>query len=193
MRTFKAILAILPVATLLSMPTAVWAQEQASQDQRNLTLQDVKDRLKQNEKYIQDASQHGKAGDAKGTQVALDNYSRSMEGLNRAIAQGQFEGDEFARVEALERVEMATRKNGEVLAGLLDKVPEEAKPRVQNAMEVSQTGRTTVLGQLNAARAQRDAAVSRRRQSQQSGGFGGPSAAGSSGGGRPGGAGGGRR
>ncbi len=193
MRTFKAILAILPVATFLSMPTAVWAQEQASQDQRNLTLQDVKDRLKQNEKYIQDASQHGKAGDAKGTQVALDNYSRSMEGLNRAIAQGQFEGDEFARVEALERVEMATRKNGEVLAGLLDKVPEEAKPRVQNAMEVSQTGRTTVLGQLSAARAQRDAAVSRRRQSQQSGGFGGPSAAGSSGGGRPGGAGGGRR
>jgi hypothetical protein len=46
-------------------------------------------------------------------------------------------------------VEQGTRKHTEVLTGLLDTVPEEAKPAIERALVVSQTGRNTALGNLN--------------------------------------------
>ncbi|WKZ33024.1 MAG: DUF5667 domain-containing protein [Thermodesulfobacteriota bacterium] len=54
---------------------------------------------------------------------------------------------------ALERVEAATMKHTEVLAGLLEKVPAEARPAIEHAMEVSRTGRDHALGALERIRA----------------------------------------
>ena len=172
----------LSLAALVLLPAAVFAQQQ-NQDQPTVTLQDVKDRLKQNEKFIKDAQSRGKAGDAAGTQVALDNYSRNMQGLDQALSRtGQFQGDESARVEALERVEKATRKHGEVLSNLLTKVPDQAKPAIEHAMQVSQHGRDTALGNLDQARSQRDAADARRNQAGQNSMGGRPDTAGNPGG-----------
>jgi hypothetical protein len=148
------------------LPAAVFAQQQDT-EQRTLTLQDVKDRLKQNQKFLDEARKRGKTGDAAGIEVAVNNFSRSMEGLDRALSHGQFQGSESQRVDAFERVEKATRKNGEVLSGLLNKVPDQAKPAIQHALEVSQRGRTTALAKLPDARAQRDAAMARRDQAEQ--------------------------
>lgn len=187
---FNVVQLILALATLALLPTALLAQEQG-QDQPAVTLQEVKERLKQNKKFLEEARTRGKAGDAAGLQVALDNYNRGMEALDKALSQDQFEGDEFASVDALERVEKATRKHGEVLADLLNKVPEQAKPAIERAMEVSQRGRTTALAKLENARTQRDAASVRREQAAQMGAGNRPATAGvPSGVGRPSGVGG---
>jgi len=187
---FNRVQVILALAAVAFLPTALWAQEQG-EDQPAVTLQEVKDRLKENKKFLEEARTRGKAGDAPGLQVALDNYNRGMEGLDKALRQDQFEGDEFASVDALERVEKATRKHGEILADLLNKVPEQAKPAIEGAMEVSQRGRTTALAKLANARAQRDAARVRHEQAGQMGAGNRPATAGPpSGVGQPGGVGG---
>ena len=166
MRKLDGIRLTLILAASAVLPGALTAQQQG-QDQRAVTLQEVKDRLKENEKHLEEARKRGRAGDAAGLQVALENYGRNMEGLDRALANGRFEGDEFGRLEALERVDKATRKHGEVLADLLNKVPDQAKPAIEKAMQVSAHGRETALGNLAQARAERDIAVARREQARR--------------------------
>jgi len=141
-------------------------------DQATLTLNNVKERLKQNKEYLKQAKQHARRGDAAGVNTALENYERSMEGLNRAMQEGRVEGDESGREEAFERVERATRKHGEVLADLLNKVPEQARPAVERAMEQSQHGRATALQNLERVRTmrqEREAAQMRQRTGQPEG------------------------
>jgi hypothetical protein len=167
MRSFegaKRLSICLAVAALMLLPVSVLAQEQGA----GLTLQQVKERLKENKKFLEQASQRGKAGDAPGMQVALENYNRGTDGLNRAMASGRFAGDEFDREEAWQRVEKATRTHSEVLGGLLNKVPEQARPAIQHALEVSQRGRETALRNLQSARSERRAAEQRRAAQQPS-------------------------
>ena len=174
---------------LVLSPASLLAQDQA-ENQPTVTLQQVKDRLKENKKFLDEAKKRGKAGDARGLDVALENFNRGQEGLNRALNRGRFEGDVFDREEAFDRVEKATRKHGEVLADLLNKVPEQARPGIMRAIENSQKGRETALERLSQAREQRLEAQRRGEVRGQSGanrpGFAGPGAqAGSAG--RPGG------
>lgn len=116
--------------------------------------------------------------------VALKNYERRREGLHRAMSEGWFKGDEFEREEPFQRVEQATRKHTEVLTGLLDKVPEQARSHIAHAIEVSQGGRATALANLERARAQRQ----KRQASEGRQGSGRPEDLGRSGSrGRPGG------
>jgi len=182
---------LLAFSGLLVAPAGLLGQE-ASDDQAALTLKDVKDRLKQNKKYLEEAKKRGKAGDAPGLEVALTNYNRGIEGLDRAMSQGRFEGDASQHEDALDRVEQATRKHTEVLTDLLGKVPEQARPAIEHAIEVSQKGRTTALQNLEHVRNERMAAERRKAARRptglgQPGGFG----RGASGSGRPGGVGGG--
>lgn len=142
----------LTVCSLLSLP--VLAQE-PEQEKAELTLKDVKQRLKENEKFLKEARTKGRAGDARGMETALENYSRGAEGLDRALSQGQFNGTVWEREEAFDRVERATRKHGEVLADLYNRVPEQARPAISRAQQVSQHGRTTALENLQLARAER--------------------------------------
>ena len=51
---------------------------------------------------------------------------------------------------AYDAVEHGTRKHTEVLTDLMEKVPEEARPAIERALEVSQTGRNTALSNLDA-------------------------------------------
>ena len=67
----------------------------------------------------------------------------AMEEIDRARAQGRNVG------EALEVVEELTQKHTEVLNNLLNKVPEEARPAITHAIEVSRHGRTRALEVLN--------------------------------------------
>lgn len=153
------------------VPAGFGAQDDA---QRTLTLQEVKDRLKQNTNYLKDAEKRGKAGDAAGVQTALENYDRNMDGINHAMNAGGFQGSEGQREEAYDRVEKATRKHGEVLANLEGKVPEQARSAIQHAMEVSQKGRTTALSNLQQVRTERQQReqAEMRRQNQTGSGYG---------------------
>ena len=155
----------------LLVPAGFGAQDDA---QRTMTLQEVKDRLKENKDYLKDAEKKGKAGDAAGVQTALKNYDRNVEGINRAMNGGGFQGSEGQREESFDRVEKATRKHGEVLANLEGKVPEQARPAIQHAMEVSQKGRTTALNNLQQVRTERQnrEQAEMRRNEQAGGGLG---------------------
>ncbi|MBZ5702882.1 MAG: hypothetical protein LAN84_13670 [Acidobacteriia bacterium] len=165
----------LALAALILSPVIVLAQDQAS-----LSLQNVKDQLKQNKSYLDQASKQGKAGDAAGMQTALDNYDRSLQGLNTALSHGGFSGSTSQQEDALARVSDATSKHIKVLQGLLSKVPAQAQGAIQNAINVSQKGHDMATASLQASRAQHQS------QGGRPDGFGRPSGAGQDmGGGRP--------
>jgi hypothetical protein len=159
------------LSVFLLVPAGFGAQDDA---QRTMSLQEVKDRLKENKAHLEDAKKRGKAGDAAGLDTALQNYDRNMDGINRAMNGGGFQGSEGQREEAFDRVEKATRKHGEVLAGLRDKVPEQARPAIERAMEKSQKGRQTALNNLQQVRTERQnrEQAEMRRNEQAGGGLG---------------------
>ncbi|UCG66772.1 MAG: hypothetical protein JSW12_07120 [Deltaproteobacteria bacterium] len=104
--------------------------------------------------------------------------------INRAQAQGRDVS------EALEAVERSTKKHTEVLTDLLDKVPEQAKPAIRHAIEVSKRGRNIALDTLR--KIQRGEIPGGRPEGiGMPEGIGRPEGIGSPGGGSPGGAGGG--
>lgn len=171
------------LAIVVATPVAMLAQGE-NEDTATLTLKDVKESLKENKKHLKEAKNRGKAGDAAGMETALGNFERGVEGLDRALDRGRFEGDLYEREEAFNRVENATRKHGEVLADLLEsgKIPEQARAHVEHAMQVSQKGRETALANLQQARAQRRQHEAAGQGLGQSGGFGRPGSAGRPGG-----------
>ncbi len=141
---------------LLVMPAAAVAQ-QSTNDQSTLTLKQVKERLKQNKQYLNQAKKMAKAGDAQGLNTALDNYDRNMAGLNTAISHGGIQGSPSQQHDAYNRVQSATQKHIDVLNGLLSKVPSQAVPHIQHAIDVSQTGQQTALSHLSQLHAQQQA------------------------------------
>ena len=143
------------LALALAVPGALLGQEEG-EETASLTLNEFRQRLKENKKYLEEAKKRGNAGDAAGMETALENYERGVEGLDRAL-RGGFEGNVYEREKAFYRVQKATQKYGEVLGNLLEsgKIPEQARPHVEHAMQVSQKGRETALANLQQARAQR--------------------------------------
>ena len=172
----KRVALTLALVALILSPVIALAQDQSS-----LSLQNVKDQLKQNKNYLDQASKQGKAGDAAGMQTALDNYDRSMDGLNTVLSHaGGFSGSASQREDALARVSDATSKHIKTLQGLLSKVPAQAQGAIQNAITVSQKGHDMATASLQTSRAQH------QNQSGRPDGFGRPSGAGQGmGGGRP--------
>lgn len=167
---------LLASSVLAFAPAAGMAQEE-QEDQAELTLQDVKDRLKENKQHLEEAKKRGKAGDAEGVDTAIENYDRGMTGLNRALEAGQFDGSERDLEKAYDQVEKATRKHGEVLSDLLTKVPEQARPGIEKALANSQKGRETALANLERARTarqERAAAARARHETGQPGTLGRP-------------------
>jgi hypothetical protein len=145
----KRVALTLALAGLFLSPVIV------AQDQSSLTLQDVKSRLETNKGYIAEAKSKGQAGDAAGMQTALDNYNRSMDGINTALSHdGGFTGNNGQREDALSRVSDATSKHIETLQGLLSKVPAQAQGAIQNAINLSQKGHDMATASLQASQAQ---------------------------------------
>jgi len=158
---------------LLAAPAAVAAQNTAN-DQSTLTLKQVKQRLKQNKQYLNEAKKRAKAGDAAGLNTALSNYDRGMQGLNTAISQGRIEGSPSQQEDAYNRVQTATSKHLKVLNNLLSKVPQQAVPHIKHAIDVSQTGQQTATSHLSQLQAQQAMRQGTRPGFEQSGGMGRP-------------------
>lgn len=148
----KRVALTLALAALILSPICIVAQDQS---QASLSLQDVKNQLKQNQSYLDQASKQGKAGDTAGMQTALDNYNRGTEGLNTALNHsGGFSGSASQQEDAMTRVSDATSKHIKVLQGLLSKVPPQAQGAIQNAITVSQKGHDMATASLQASGAQ---------------------------------------
>jgi hypothetical protein len=79
-----------------------------------------------------------------------ENYHVTMERIKRAINRGIGEGRGMTKV--LEAVEKATTKHLEVLERVLSEVPEETKPAIRHALQVSRQGREAVLLNLKRQR-----------------------------------------
>jgi hypothetical protein len=177
----RVISTIFVLSALFVGPASMLGQ-QTSNDQSSLTLQQVKAQLKKNKQYLNEAKDRGKAGDSAGLETALNNYDRGMEGLNTAISQGRITGTPSQQEDAYNRVQNATSKHLNVLNGLLSKVPAQAVPHIQHAIDVSKTGQTTALNHLSQLQAQQGMGQGNRPGFSQGQGMGRPEGAGNPGG-----------
>ena len=156
---------------LLVAPAGAVAQ-QGSNDQATMTLKQVKQQLKENKQYLKEAKSRAKAGDTAGLNTALENYDRGMAGINTALSHGGFQGSPSQQQDAYNRVQSATSKHIKVLNGLLGKVPQQAVPHIQHAIDVSQTGQQTALSHLSQLQAQQKMGQANRPSFGQAGGMG---------------------
>jgi hypothetical protein len=158
---------------LLFAPVGAVAQQSGS-NPATLTLKQVKQRLKQNKQYIKQAKKSAKAGDSQGLDTAIQNYDRSMQGLNTAINHGGIQGTPSQQQDAYHRVKKATQKHLDVLQGLLDnpRIPEQGKAGISKAITASQTGRQTALSHLNQLQAQQAIRQANQPGFGQAGGMG---------------------
>lgn len=76
----------------------------------------------------------------------LEDYEISVNGAMDEINRAQARGRDVSK--ALSAVDRSTTKHTEVLSDLLSKVPEEARPAIKHAIEVSQRGRNIALDRL---------------------------------------------
>jgi hypothetical protein len=159
---------------LLIASTGALAQ-QGTNDQSTLTLQHVKEQLKQNQQYLNEAKKRGKAGDAEGLNTALQNYNRGMEGLNTALSHAGIQGSPSQQQDAYNRVQSATSKHLKVLNNLLTSgkiTNPHAIAAIQNAITVSQKGQTTALSHLSQLKTQQAMGQANRPGFGQAGGVG---------------------
>ena len=126
----------------------------------------------------------------------VKDYEKAIGGATDEINRAQAQGRDVS--EALEAVERSTKKHTEVLTDLLDKVPEQAKPAIRHAIEVSKRGRNIALdtlgkiqrGEIPAGRPEgigRPEGLGRPERPSRPEGIGRPGGLGRPGGGRPGG------
>lgn len=98
-------------------------------------------------------------------EVFLTAMGESLQGREQALAaieragredsekeNGDAVADDNGYADAAEAVENLTDRNIEVLTGLLEEVPEEARPAIERAIERSQQGRQSALSAIMSAR-----------------------------------------
>jgi hypothetical protein len=158
---------------LILAPAGAVAQNSGS-NPATLTLKQVKQQLKQNKQYLKDARKSAKAGDTQAMNTALENYDRSMTGLNTAINHGGIQGTPSQQQDAYNRVKSATQKHINVLQGLLDnpKIPEQGKAGLGKALAASRTGQTMALNHLSQLQSQQAMGQADRPGFGQAGGMG---------------------
>jgi hypothetical protein len=170
---FSLIVFLTFACALLFAPAGAVAQQTGS-NPATLTLKQVKEQLKQNKQYLNNAKKSAKAGDAQGMNTALENYNRGMEGLNTALSHGGVQGTPSQQQDAYNRVKKATQKHIDVLNGLLNnpKIPDQGKAGISKALAASQTGQTTALNHLSQLQTQQAMGQANRPGFGQAGGMG---------------------
>lgn len=98
------------------------------------------------EERLAEAQAMMEKGNSKAAEVALRNYERNVERAQERIEQAMAQGRDMTEVIAI--VGEATAKHTEVLEGLLEKVPEQARKGIEKALEVSERGHNTALEKL---------------------------------------------
>lgn len=136
---------------LLLFAGVIFAQQEPI---KNANLNKTFDLLKKASFYIQCAEEklyEAKAAISKGkpesVNILLKDYEKAINEAMNEINKAQNQGKDVKK--AYEEVEKATQKHIEILTDLLNKVPEEAKPAIIHALEVSKHGRIQALNALS--------------------------------------------
>jgi hypothetical protein len=157
---------ILALAFSIGLACPLLAQAPQSSDGLSMAEQnavgkkkDPNDRAKEymkiaNQKAL-DARKAADRGDANGLDESLRGHQAAMRGAMRTIHEGQSSGEDMSR--AWEAVNRGTSKHTEVLTDVLSRVPDQAKPGIQKALDSSQRGHDTALQSLEKARQERTA------------------------------------
>ena len=180
-----SLIGFLTLACALVFAPAGAVAQQTDSNPAALTLKQIKQRLKQNQKYIKQAKKSAKANDPQGLNTAIDNYNRNMDGLNTALSHGGVQGTPAQQQDAYNRVQNATQKHLKVLDNLIasGKVTNpKAISAIQNAETASQKGQTTALSHLSQLQTQQAMGQANRPGFGQAGGMGRAGSMGRSGG-----------
>ena len=128
------------VALVLALGTAPAALAQNTQ---SLTKKEAKKLLKQSKKDLKKAKKAGKRGDSDAAAEHASSYAENMHRLNRGLSSSHMSGHDMLDVAA--KVDEATLRHEQVLMDLLagDKLPEQARSHVQDALAASRRGHDT--------------------------------------------------
>jgi hypothetical protein len=144
----KAMIVALALGLGLSWtPAAAWA-EQASEKTIQMMVEKARLSLKLAELRLERARGLARQGRHEALREELESYRKAVEACLEDLQEASSMGAGLEK--AIEQVERATQHHGEVLSGLLEKVPEQARPAIEHALEVSQKGRKTALAALQA-------------------------------------------
>jgi len=117
---------------------AVLKHAEVSLGDESLNKRSTRRALERNEALLRHAERAERRGDSATLGRAAEQLARNTEEINRAIENGQVNPDDAVSV--LERVDTATSKHTAVLEGLLERVPDQARPAIERAIEKSRHG-----------------------------------------------------
>lgn len=125
------------LAVALALSTGLMA---AAQQEKGLSKKEASKALKEAGKALGQAQKSADRGDGEATAARAREYAALLQQLGRGM--GANGGDELENLDVAMRVHEATLKHIPVLEGVLAKVPDQAKPAIQRALEASLQGNT---------------------------------------------------
>ena len=105
-------------------------------------------------KKMKEARKNARQGDVVATENAVKGFEASLGHAMNGLEEGEEHGADLSNT--ILKVSDATLKHEASLAKVLDRVPEEAKPHIEHAMEVSRMGHDRALDALEAAAARQE-------------------------------------
>lgn len=148
-RTLSLGASILIVSSLMG-PASVLGQERGQQEIAQQQVENAKLYKELADLHVERIRTLAKTGQHEALRQEVQAYREALGSANERMQQAAVLGADVEM--ALHEVDRATSHHGQVLAGLLEQVPEEAHPALQHAMEVSQRGRQTALYTLQSLR-----------------------------------------
>jgi hypothetical protein len=142
----RALLVAVSLGFLGSGASRALAQRVDLEEARRTVLEASGHQLSALESVMTKVPPHAQDKIAEALKANESSRNEALVALERA-QKGQLSREEGV-ARAYEAVERGTRRHTEVLTDLLGKVPEEARPAIERAIEVSQNGRNTALANL---------------------------------------------
>ena len=105
-------------------------------------------------KKMKEARKNARAGDAVAAENAVKGFEASLDHAMNSLEEGEEQGADLSST--ILKVSDATLKHEASLAKVLERVPDQAKPHIEHAMEVSRRGHDRALGALEAAAARQE-------------------------------------
>ncbi len=130
---------------------AVLKHSEVNLGDESLNKRSTRRALERNEALLRHAERAQARGDNATVGRAAEQIAGNTEEINRAIENGQVDAGDAVSV--LERVDAATSKHTAVLEGLLDRVPDQARPAIERAIEKSRHGNMAATEALARTRA----------------------------------------
>ena len=126
------------VALALALGTAPAALAQNTQ---SLTKKEAKKLLKQSQKDLKKTKKAGNRADGDAAAEHASNFAENMNRLNRGLSSSHMSDHDMLDVAA--KVDEATLRHEAKLLEVLDRVPDQAKPAIERALEQSRRGHDT--------------------------------------------------